>query len=165
MNVIWIVTDTLRRDHIGAYGNPVVRTPALDELAARSVRFDRHYASGFPTMPARADYATGRWTISFMGWEPLPKGMPTRVAQKGHHEARDAVAWRRHESDYNTPQTVQAALRWLERHHKEDFFLYVDCGTGTSRGMRRPTTPSSTCRATTARWCSRVTGRGATPPA
>ena len=75
MNVIWIVADTFRRDHIGAYGNSTIRTPALDGLAARSVRFDGHYAAGFPTMPTRADHQTGRWTMSFMGWEPLPAGV------------------------------------------------------------------------------------------
>ena len=34
MNVIWVVADTFRRDHLGAYGNPHMRTPALDTLAA-----------------------------------------------------------------------------------------------------------------------------------
>ena len=48
MNVIWIVADTFRRDHVGAYGNPTIRTPSLDALAARSVRFDGHYAAGIP---------------------------------------------------------------------------------------------------------------------
>ena len=67
MNVIWIVSDTFRRDHVGAYGNPTIRTPSLDALAANSVRFDGHYAAGFPTMPSRADHLTGRWTMSFMG--------------------------------------------------------------------------------------------------
>ncbi|RLC02273.1 MAG: hypothetical protein DRH90_14235 [Deltaproteobacteria bacterium] len=67
MNVIWITSDTLRRDHIGAYGNKQIQTPSLDMLAARSVRFQRHYAAGFPTMPTRADHFTGRWTMSFMG--------------------------------------------------------------------------------------------------
>jgi arylsulfatase A-like enzyme len=71
MNVIWIVADTFRQDHLGAYGKQNVFTPSLDALAARSTRFDRHYAAGFPTMPTRADHATGRWTMSFMGWEPL----------------------------------------------------------------------------------------------
>ena len=172
MNVIWIVADTFRQDHLGVYGNATVRTPSLDALAAKSVRFDRHYAGGFPTMPTRADHATGRWTMSFMGWEPLPdgettlaqtlaaggfhtaaavdtpfytrvgmnydrgfqtflfhpgqEGSPTRVLQKGHHESRDVVAGWRHESDHNAPQTVMNAMRWLERHYKEDFFLYVD---------------------------------------
>ena len=72
MNVIWIVADTFRQDHLGAYGKADIRTPALDALAARSTRFERHYAGGFPTMPTRADHATGRWTMSFMGWEPIP---------------------------------------------------------------------------------------------
>ena len=54
MNVIWIVSDSFRRDHIGAYGNKAIRTPSLDSLAAKSIRFDNHYAAGFPTMPASA---------------------------------------------------------------------------------------------------------------
>ena len=171
MNVIWIVADTFRQDHLGAYGNPYIRTPSLDALAARSVRFDRHYAGGFPTMPTRADHATGRWTMSFMGWEPLSDDVETLaelLARSGFHtaasvdtpfylrggmnydrgfqtffaypgqsladvellprgrEARDARAAWRFESDRNVAQTVTRAMRWLELHSKEDFFLYID---------------------------------------
>ena len=53
MNVIWVVSDTLRRDHIGAYGNNDIHTPSLDAFADKSVRFDRHYIAGFRTMPTR----------------------------------------------------------------------------------------------------------------
>ena len=90
MNIIWIVADTFRRDHVGAYGNPNILTPSLDSLAARSVRFDGHYAAGFPTMPTRADHLTGLWTMSFMGWEPLPPGVTTvaeMLAGCGFHTA------------------------------------------------------------------------------
>ena len=90
MNIIWVVADTFRRDHIGAYGNPTIRTPSLDALAARSVRFDGHYSAGFPTMPTRADHQTGRWTMSFMGWEALPAGVTTlaeMLAERGLHTA------------------------------------------------------------------------------
>ena len=90
MNVIWIVADTFRTDHIGAYGNETIRTPSLDALAAKSVRFDSHYVAGFPTMPTRADHFTGRWTMSFMGWEPLPEGETTLaqiLASKDFHAA------------------------------------------------------------------------------
>jgi len=80
MNVIWIVSDTFRKDHLGCYGNKTIRTPSLDALAAKSVRFDRFYAADFPTMPARADHLTGRWTGCFMRWEPLPRGQVT-IAQ------------------------------------------------------------------------------------
>jgi arylsulfatase A-like enzyme len=90
MNVIWIIADTFRRDYLGAYGNKKIYTPALDALAAKSVRFDRHYAASFPTMPARADFLTGRWTMSFMKWEPLPKDevvVGEILAGKGVHTA------------------------------------------------------------------------------
>ena len=40
MNVIWIVADTFRRDHMGAYGNSTIHTPSLDALAAGAVKFD-----------------------------------------------------------------------------------------------------------------------------
>ena len=84
MNVIWIVADTFRQDHVGAYGKmKSIRTPSLDALAGRGVRFNRHYAGGFPTMPTRADHATGRWTASFMTWEPLPDGVTTLGGDPG----------------------------------------------------------------------------------
>ncbi|MGD9043189.1 MAG: sulfatase, partial [Desulfobacterales bacterium] len=90
MNVIWITSDTFRRDHIGAYGNKQIQTPALDLLAEKSVRFQRHYAAGFPTMPTRADHFSGRWTMSFMGWSPLPSNVTTLaeiLSENGLHTA------------------------------------------------------------------------------
>ena len=77
MNLIWIVSDTYRKDHLGCYGNSWMHTPALNALASKSVRFNRHYAADFPTMPARADFFTGRWTGSFMRWEAIPRGQRT----------------------------------------------------------------------------------------
>ena len=77
MNVVVIVSDTLRRDHIGAYGSELIHTPHLDRFASESVVFDRHFAGSFPTMPARADLMTGRLSCAFMTWAPLPAGLPT----------------------------------------------------------------------------------------
>lgn len=71
MNIIFICSDTLRRDYLGCYGNDWIHTPYLDRLAAESLVFDYHYAASFPTMPTRADYFTGRWTFTYMGWNPL----------------------------------------------------------------------------------------------
>ena len=80
MNVIWIVADTFRRDHLGCYQGGSSFTPWLDGLAATGTRFDSHYAGSFPTMPARADFFSGRWTMSYMKWQPLPPDFTT-VAQ------------------------------------------------------------------------------------
>ena len=106
MNVIWIVADTFRRDHLGAYGNRRIHTPALDGLASRSVRFDGHYAAGFPTMPTRADHHTGRWTMSFMGWEPFGDDVTTvaqLLADAGVHTAAvvDTPFYWRHGFNYD----------------------------------------------------------------
>jgi len=79
-NVLMIVSDTFRRDHLGAYGNAQIRTPNLDRFAAGAVVFDHHLISSFPTMPARADFLTGRFSYTFMGWEPLPAGLDTLPA-------------------------------------------------------------------------------------
>lgn len=76
-NFLVIVSDTLRRDHVGAYGNDWIKTPALDRLAARAVVFENHLIGSFPTMPARADLLTGRLSLTFMTWAPLPKDLPT----------------------------------------------------------------------------------------
>ncbi len=72
MNIIVIVSDTFRRDHLGCYGNTTVRTPHLDDFARSEILFDNFHHASFPTMPMRADLFTGRYTFTYLGWAPLP---------------------------------------------------------------------------------------------
>ncbi|MFE5256867.1 sulfatase-like hydrolase/transferase [Streptomyces coelicoflavus] len=58
-NVLFLMTDQHRVDTLGCYGNPLVRTPALDSLAAEGTRFDRFYTPTAICTPARASLATG----------------------------------------------------------------------------------------------------------
>jgi len=71
VNFIIIISDTLRRDHLGCYGNKWIRTPSLDKLARESVVFDRAYTASFPTVPNRRDVLTGRYTFTYCDWSPL----------------------------------------------------------------------------------------------
>ncbi len=71
MNVIVIVSDTLRRDHLGCYGNDWISTPHLDRFASKAVVFDRAYSASFPTVPHRRDLLTGRLTATYTPWAPL----------------------------------------------------------------------------------------------
>ena len=70
-NVILIMEDSLRKDHLGCYGNEWIKTPYLDKFAQESVIFDYAYAEGLPTIPVRVSMFTGRYTLPFRGWQPL----------------------------------------------------------------------------------------------
>ena len=113
MNVILVLCDTLRRDHVGAYslGRPlnrcwsqeapdwIVPTPIMDRLASRGVTFDNCYCGSTPCMPARRDIQTGRYEFLERGWGPLEEDdidLPRQIsgppnqsvqwsAQQGYH--------------------------------------------------------------------------------
>ena len=71
MNVVMIMNDTLRYDHVGANGNDWIHTPNLDRFAAESAVFDRHYLASFPTIPNRHELMKGRVGAPFQKWGPL----------------------------------------------------------------------------------------------
>jgi arylsulfatase A-like enzyme len=59
-NVLFFITDQLRADHLGCYGNRTIRTPAIDSLAKRGVAFGRFYVASPVCQPNRATLMTGR---------------------------------------------------------------------------------------------------------
>lgn len=161
MNIVVIISDTMRWDHLGCYGNEWIHTPHLDRLAERSIVFNKAYCASFPTMPMRADLYTGRFTLNYLGWAPMPQDeviLPKLMSDAGYRtmavvdtpfyirggfaydrgfrdfrwirgqgaDRADTNYERRYEEDYCAPMTCAAAERWIERHYKEDFFLYVD---------------------------------------
>ncbi len=76
-NVLLITLDTVRADRVGCYGYPRARTPNLDALATRGVRFERAYAAVPYTLPAHASILTGLYPpahglhVNFQGSLPL----------------------------------------------------------------------------------------------
>ena len=90
MNVALVIMDSLRKDHVGVYGNDTVQTPNLDALAAESFRFTRAYPESLPTICARRAIHTGMRTFPFRdrirlpgesfqpaGWQPIPEDQVT----------------------------------------------------------------------------------------
>ncbi len=68
-NLLFIVSDNHNRQVAGCYGHAFVRTPNLDRLAARGVRFAHGYAASALCVPSRASLATGRYVHQNGCWD------------------------------------------------------------------------------------------------
>lgn len=67
-NVLLILSDQHRRDLAGCYGHPLVRTPALDRLAADGLRYDRAFCPSPLCGPSRSAIVTGRHVHNCGAW-------------------------------------------------------------------------------------------------
>jgi len=90
MNVVVVILDSLRKDHVGAYGNRWIQTPNIDSLAKDSLRFTQAYPESAPTINGRRAIHTGTrswpfrdWVVPkgediiLQGWQPIPKEQTT----------------------------------------------------------------------------------------
>ena len=78
-NILWICTDQQRGDTIACMGNPHIRTPHLDRLAAQGVAFSHAFAQNPVCTPSRASFLTGRYPRT------------TRARQNGQNIPEDEV--------------------------------------------------------------------------
>ena len=92
-NILIIYTDQLRWDALSVNGNPDVKTPNLDRLAAEGVNFDRCFVQSPVCMPSRASFLTGQYPstlrITHMG-VPLPEQtvtLPRLLSPYGYESA------------------------------------------------------------------------------
>ena len=59
-NILYVFTDQQQAGMMGCAGNPYVRTPAMDSIAATGVRFERAYCANPVCLPSRYSMMTGR---------------------------------------------------------------------------------------------------------
>ena len=70
MDVIVVMLDSLRKDHVGCYGNDWIHTPNIDKLAKESVVFTRAFPEALPTIPVRRAMHTGMRAFPNTGYVP-----------------------------------------------------------------------------------------------
>lgn len=73
-DVVLVSIDTLRADHLGAYGRSPTITPEMDRVAREGVVFTRGLASSPWTTPSVASMLTGLPTVSHGAGRPLSSG-------------------------------------------------------------------------------------------
>lgn len=108
-NVLFIISDDLN-NMLGCYGDPLAKTPNIDKLAARGVRFDRAYCS-FPLCgPSRNALLTGLYPNStgilanaqiFRQTIPAQQSMPQTFRNAGYFAARIGKLYH-----YNVPKSI-----------------------------------------------------------
>lgn len=154
-NVVVVVIDTVRADHLSAYGYKRQTTPWIAEFARQTVRFTRAYSVSSWTLPAHASLFTGLYPSTHGATQEhlrLDAGFPTlaevlrddgytTAAFSGNPWVASATGlargfesmeemWRRPETreDGARPHaTNRLIFEWLERRSKDrPFFLFVN---------------------------------------
>src|SRR5512147_137210 len=91
-NLVLVTIDTLRADHVGAYGDLKARTPAFDRLAREGVLVEDAVVQVPQTRPSHASILTGRYPCEHglrdNAAGPLATGVPTlaTVLKAGGYE-------------------------------------------------------------------------------
>ncbi len=150
-NIVFIIVDCLRADHLGCYGCSRPTSPSIDAFAKESVVFDHFFASAIPTQPSFTTLYTGQYSITH--------GI---VAHKGDTELAESAPWlptllranglttadfcclprykhwflrgfefvvdsttRFEDFGYSAEVLNKRAIPWLKRHSDEPFFMAV----------------------------------------
>ena len=98
-NIILIIADDHGTDALGCYGNPIIKTPNLDQLALDGIRFTNAFCTSSSCSPSRSvilsglhNHANGMYGLEhtfhhFKSHDHI-KGLPVFLSEAGYHTAR-----------------------------------------------------------------------------
>ena len=120
-NVLMIMTDQQRADCLGVAGNPVLRTPHMDQIANEGVHFTNAFCSNPFCMPSRASFVTGRYPHAHRCWDngvPLSEDTVTladHLSKEGYHTL---LVGKGHLNVYRKSGSPESWSDWLESEPK-----------------------------------------------
>lgn len=141
-NILLVMTDQQTASAMSCAGNGLLRTPALDALAARGVRFECAYVTQPLCMPCRTSLQTARYPhengvvcngLDIQGEFPM---LGTLMGNAGYENAYigkwhvgtsfEAAGYRGVASDFRPDdRKTQTAISFLKDKRQEPFFLTV----------------------------------------
>ena len=153
LSIVWITIDTIRADHLGAYGYFRETSPRFDALAEESILFERALAPIATTLPSHLSALTATYpnehgvlaNIKSGGEIFFPSDKLMSFAEflgaRGYATAafvsatplKDWSGIQRGFADYKAPETptragdktTDSAILWLAQHADVPFFLWV----------------------------------------
>ncbi len=149
-NILWITCEDMS-PNLGCYGDTYAQTPAIDRLAAQSVRYTNVFATAPVCSPVRSClisgiYASTLGTHNLRSRFPMPacvKGFPSYLREAGYFCSNNV------KTDYNTANEQElisaswdacsAKAHWRDRTPGQPFFsVFNDMTTHQSRSMVWP---------------------------
>ena len=99
-NILFAIADDWGWPHAGAYGDPVVKTPAFDRLAREGILFEHAYVSSPSCTPSRGAILTGQyhWRLGAAAnlWSVFPDRLttyPEILEKAGYQTGHSSKAW------------------------------------------------------------------------
>lgn len=99
-NILILMSDNQSWNHLGCYGDPVVKTPNIDKIAIQGIRFTNAYCSAPSCTPARASMLTGQdiWRLEEGAnlWGSLPAKFTVytdMLETDGYHVGFEGKGW------------------------------------------------------------------------
>lgn len=127
-NLLFLLSDDHSYPYLSTYGDPNVKTPVIDRLAAEGMKFHRFFTGAPQCVPSRACYMTGRSPVAARMTRfsaPLPKDevtLPELLREGGYHTG---VCGRSFHLDGAT-KIGAAAARVFDEHDLKTFADRVD---------------------------------------
>ena len=135
-NIVWITSEDNSTTFVGCYGNELARTPNIDALAKRGVRYTNAFASAPASSPARSTLITGVYPTSMgtqhmRSYYPIPdeiKLFPKYLQEAGYYCINSG------KMDYNIfnqgekPGWNEVDLKaniWIDKRPKDKPFFFV----------------------------------------
>ena len=143
MNVVLIVIDSLRTDHVGAYGGRAARTPNLDSFAGESLKFTRAYPESAPTIPARRAIHTGMRSFPFDNWSPRPDYDVNLYGWRPLLEDRPTLAETLRDDGYSTMLLTDTLHMFRPSYNFHRGFGVFEFIRGQERDLYRPLSRTS----------------------
>ena len=153
-NILWIVADDLGPD-LGCYGNPLVHTPNLDQLAAEGTRYTHNYTVAAVCSVSRSALITGMYPVSIdchqhrtQFKKPLPE--PVKPITEYFKEAGYFVT-NRGKTDYNFihhRDSLYDGTDWSQSAKGQPFFTQIQVSYPHRPFKRDPSRPVDADRIT-----------------